>query len=31
VHTSVYGPDQADDALQDLWNDRVDGAAVLVH
>lgn len=31
VQTSVYRADQADDALADLWNDRVDGAAVLVH
>jgi len=31
VQTSLYRPDQADVALADLWNDRVDGAAVLVH
>ena len=31
VATSVYRADQADQALADLWNDRVDGAAVLVH
>jgi len=30
VQTSVYRADQADVALADLWNDRVDGAAVLV-
>jgi len=31
VQTSVFRADQADQALADLWNDRVDGAAVLVH
>lgn len=31
VETTVYGADAADQALADLWNDRVDGAAVLVH
>jgi propanol-preferring alcohol dehydrogenase len=29
VHTTVYRFDEADRALQDLWNDRVEGAAVL--
>ncbi len=29
VHTTVYPFDAADRALSDLWNDRVDGAAVL--
>jgi propanol-preferring alcohol dehydrogenase len=29
VHTSLYPADKADRALTDLWNDRVDGAAVL--
>jgi alcohol dehydrogenase, propanol-preferring len=29
VHTSRYSADEADRALTDLWNDRVDGAAVL--
>jgi len=31
VETTVYRADQAGEALVDLWNDRVDGAAVLVH
>ena len=31
VHTTRYDADRADQALHDLWNDRVDGAAVLVH
>ncbi|MCU1501708.1 MAG: alcohol dehydrogenase, partial [Ilumatobacteraceae bacterium] len=31
VHTVAYPADAADVALADLWNDRVDGAAVLVH
>ena len=31
VHTTVYPADAADVALSDLWNDRVEGAAVLVH
>jgi propanol-preferring alcohol dehydrogenase len=31
VETSAYRADQAGDALADLWNDRVHGAAVLVH
>jgi len=31
VETTVYRADQADQALADLWNDRVTGAAVLVH
>lgn len=31
VHTTAYSADAADTALSDLWNDRVDGAAVLVH
>lgn len=30
VHAVPYAFDQADRALDDLWNDRVDGAAVLV-
>jgi propanol-preferring alcohol dehydrogenase len=30
VHTTSYPLDKADVALADLWNDRVDGAAVLV-
>jgi propanol-preferring alcohol dehydrogenase len=30
VHTTRYSPDEAVGALTDLWNDRVDGAAVLV-
>lgn len=30
VQTTVYSLDQADLALADLWNDSVDGAAVLV-
>ena len=30
VHTTAYPLDSADAALDDLWNDRVDGAAVLV-
>jgi propanol-preferring alcohol dehydrogenase len=30
VHTTPYPFDEADRALRDLWNDRVDGAAVLV-
>jgi propanol-preferring alcohol dehydrogenase len=30
VHTTAYASDMADRALADLWNDRVDGAAVLV-
>jgi propanol-preferring alcohol dehydrogenase len=30
VHTTVYRLDEADRALDDLWNDRVDGAAVLI-
>ncbi len=29
VHTTEYRLDEADRALDDLWNDRVDGAAVL--
>ena len=29
VHTAEYRLDEADRALDDLWNDRVDGAAVL--
>jgi propanol-preferring alcohol dehydrogenase len=29
VHTTTYSLDQADRALDDLWNDRVEGAAVL--
>ena len=29
VHTTPYPPTEADRALADLWNDRVDGAAVL--
>ena len=31
VHTTVYPADAADVALSDLWNDQVEGAAVLVH
>ena len=31
VHTTRYAPDEADRALAELWEDRVDGAAVLVH
>ena len=30
VHTTRYSADEAVGALTDLWNDRVDGAAVLV-
>ena len=30
VHTTTYPFDAADNALSDLWNDRVDGAAVLI-
>ncbi|MGZ4764859.1 MAG: zinc-dependent alcohol dehydrogenase family protein [Ilumatobacteraceae bacterium] len=30
VHTTTYHLDSADQALDDLWNDRVEGAAVLV-
>lgn len=30
VHTTPYQFERADQALDDLWNDRVDGAAVLV-
>jgi alcohol dehydrogenase, propanol-preferring len=30
VHTTRYSLDQADVALDDLWHDRVEGAAVLV-
>ena len=29
VRTTPYPPTEADRALADLWNDRVDGAAVL--
>ena len=31
VHTVVYPFEAADQAVLDLWNDAVDGAAVLVH
>jgi alcohol dehydrogenase, propanol-preferring len=31
VHTSTYPAAAADTALSDLWNDRVEGSAVLVH
>ena len=30
VHTVAYPFEAADQALLDLWNDKVDGAAVLV-
>jgi len=31
VHTTVYAPSDTARALADLWNDKVDGAAVIAH